>query len=207
LDRSELPFIRLDQIARKLDGETTRWFKQAKATGRPEDRPACYNGCAACCHQLVPLTTVEAQRIAQHVATLPRSTRRELVKGVDRQLQRFGAWVKNRPEGDIQNPRVNRDYLAQRIPCAFLGPQNECRIYPVRPIICRGHHALDTNIPCQNADQPIRTIPGLDLATREAVQEVRDLTASLGPATQGGLMTTYASLFRAALTGQLPNKE
>ncbi|HLZ10079.1 MAG TPA: hypothetical protein VKT80_15925, partial [Chloroflexota bacterium] len=74
---------------------------------------------------------------------------------------------------------------------------------PVRPIICRGHHALETNAHCQTADQPIRTIPGLDHATEAAVQEVRDLTASLGPATQGGLMTTYATLFRAALTGHL----
>ena len=204
MDRSDLPFIRLDQIARKLDGETTSWFKKAAKSGRVEDRPACSRGCAACCHQLVPLTTLEAQRIANFLTDLPRPTKRQLVKDVDRQVQKFGKWVKDRPQGDIQNAEVNRDYLAQHIGCAFLGPENECRIYPVRPIICRGHHALESNIPCQKADQPIRTIPGLDLATREAVIETRKLTASLGTVTQGGLMTTFAALFRAALTGRLP---
>jgi Fe-S-cluster containining protein len=85
-----------------------------------------------------------------------------------------------------------------------LGAENECRIYPVRPIICRGHHALETNAHCQTGDSPIRTIPALDQATTVAVASVRDLTESLGPKTQGGLLTTFVALFRAALTGTLP---
>jgi Fe-S-cluster containining protein len=206
VDRQQpLQLIRLDQIAQTLDRQAFQLLKQAGATGRPEDQPACHNGCAACCHQLVPLTTVEAQRIARHLSALPRSDRRDLGRNIDRQVQKFGEWVKKRPEGGIQDPEVNRDYLSRRIPCAFLGTKNECRIYPVRPIICRGHHALETNAHCQNADHPIRTIPALDRATAVAMKEARDLTASLGSATQGGLMTTFASLFRAALTGQLPD--
>ncbi len=200
-DRVALPMISLEQVSTNLDKQSVDMLRESRADGRSETRPACGRGCAACCHQLVPLTMIEAQRIAEFLQRLPRPERRDMIKAVDRQSQKFAAWVATRPPGDVQDRIVNADYLRQRIPCPFLGKEMECRIYPVRPLICRGHHALGTNANCQNGDKPIRSIAALDRATEAAMASARRLTAELGVATQGGLMSTFAPLFRAALTG------
>jgi Fe-S-cluster containining protein len=156
---------------------------------------------------MVPLTTLEAQRIAEYLRRLPRSERRDLVKSVDRQLTRFAAWAANRPPGDVRDRAVNMDYFRQRIPCPFLGEKGECRVYAVRPLICRGHHALGSNQNCQDAERPIAAIPALFQATEDAMNLARRLSAQLGLTTQGGLFSTFAPLFRAALTGSSASSE
>jgi Fe-S-cluster containining protein len=201
-DRTPLPVLALEQVSARLDDEAERLLKEARAQANPDDRPACRRGCAACCHQLVPLTTLEAQRIAEYINHLPRAERRELAKSVDRQSQRFAAWAANRPHGGVQDRAVNVDYLKQHIPCPFLGSQNECRVYPVRPLICRGHHALGSNANCQTGTTSIRAIPALGRAADEAMAAARRLTAQVGVATQGGFFSTFAPLFRAALNGK-----
>jgi Fe-S-cluster containining protein len=201
-DRLPTPLIALEQLSASLDAESDRLLKLARGQPASEDRPACRRGCAACCHQLVPLSTLEAQRVAGHISRLPRAERRELVKSVDRQAQRFAVWAATKPPGGPQDRLVNIDYLKQHIPCPFLGSQNECRVYPVRPLVCRGHHALGTNANCQTGENAIRSIAALDRATEEAMAIARRLTARLGLATQGGFFSTFAPLFRAALTGK-----
>ncbi len=195
-------FGALARVAAELDRKVEAEFAQARASGRPEDRPACHRGCAACCYQLVPLTTLEAQRLADYLSRLPRSDRREIGRAVERQAQKFAAWAATRPPGDVRDRAVNVSYLRQRIPCPFLGPENECRVYPARPLICRGHHALGSNANCQTGEKPIRTIPSVDVATTAALAEAQRLTAQLGLTTTGGLISTFAPLFRAALTGR-----
>ncbi len=197
-----IPLLAIDKLAADLDRQSQSAFDRARATDRPEERPACQKGCAYCCHQLVPLTTLEAQRIADYASRLPRSERRDLAKAVDRQAERFAAWVKKRAPQDIQDRETNLDYLRQGIPCPFLGSQNECRVYPVRPLICRGHHALGTSVNCQTGEQPIKTIAALDQATSAAVQEAQRVTASLRLPINGGLFSTFAPMFRAALRGK-----
>lgn len=196
---TSLPFAALDQIAADLDRTVGTWFARARATGRPEDRPACRRGCAFCCHQLVPLTTLEAQRIGDYLSGMPRNQRRQIESSLEKHLSRFSQWVKNRPAGDVRDRAVNLDYLRQRNPCPFLGTENECRIYPVRPLLCRGHHALETNARCQTAETAIRTIPAVDEATREAMRQAQMLAAQLQLAVGGGLISTFVPLFRAAL--------
>jgi Fe-S-cluster containining protein len=201
--RSPEPRLALEALSGELDATADRLLKQARAQPASEDRPACRRGCAACCHQLVPLTTLEAQRIADYVSRLPRAERRELAKSVDRQAQRFAAWVATKPPGDVKDRAVNVDYLRQRIPCPFLGAQNECRVYPVRPLICRGHHALGSNANCQTGEKSIRSISALNQATENAMALANRLSGQLGYATRGGVFSTFAPLFRAALTGKL----
>ncbi len=198
---ASLPFAALDQIAADLDRTVGEWFARARATGRPEDRPACRRGCAFCCHQLVPLSTFEAQRIGDYLSSRPRSLRRQIDSSLEKHLSRFSQWVKNRPVGDIRDRAVNLDYLRQHIPCPFLGPENECLIYPVRPLLCRGHHALETNARCQTAETPIRTIPAVDAATSEAMRQAQVLAAQLQLPGGGGLISSFVPLFRAALAG------
>ncbi len=198
---ASLPFVALDQIAADLDRTVDEWFARARATGRPEDRPACRRGCAFCCHQLVPLTTLEAQRIGAYLSSLPRHQRRQIGVSLETHLGRFTQWAKNRPAGDVRDRTVNLDYLRQRIPCPFLGSESECRIYPVRPLLCRGHHALETSARCQTAETQIRTIPAVDAATTAAMRQAQMLAEQLQLPGGGGLISSFVPLFRAALTG------
>lgn len=193
------PFVALDRIAADLDRTVSDWFARARATGRSVDRPACRRGCAFCCYQLVPLTTLEAQRLADYLSRLPRGDRREIGAALERHAIRFTTWLKNRPAGDVRDRAVNLDYLRQHIPCPFLGPASECRVYPVRPLLCRGHHALETSARCRTAEEPIRTIPAVDAATTEATALAQGLAQQLGLPTGGGLISSFGPLFRAAL--------
>lgn len=192
----------LDEIAAALDRSVEVLLAKARAAANPAEHPACRRGCAFCCHQLVPLTTIEAQRIATYLETFPRDQRRSIGAAVDRQARRFAAWVATRKPSDIQSRATNLDYLRQRIPCPFLGSQSECRIYPVRPLICRGHHALGSSASCKTGETPFRSIPALDRATKDAVAEAGRLTTLLGLPTSGGLISTFGPLFKAALKGK-----
>jgi Fe-S-cluster containining protein len=140
-------------------------------------------------------------QIANYLQQLPRTERRQLVASVDRQGRQFAAWVQSRKPTDVQDRATNVDYLRQRIPCPFLGAQNECRVYPVRPLICRGHHALESNAGCQTGESTIRTIPGLDQATSQAMSDGREIATALGLTPAGGLISTFAPLFKSALSG------
>lgn len=206
LMKTSLAFAALDDIAANLDRTAAEWFARARASGRPEDRPACHRGCAFCCHQLVPLTVLEAQRIADHLSRLPRNERRQIGTALTRHLSRFSAWVQKRPPGGIRDRAVNLDYLRQGIPCPFLGAENECRIYPVRPLLCRGHHALETNLRCQTAETEIRTIPALDAATSAAMRQAQQLAVNLGLPSGGGLISTFVPLFQAAVGQKNPSR-
>ncbi len=76
----------------------------------------CVPGCVSCCHTTISVCRVEADFI----------------------LEEGGEQA-----GDVapdQGPRV-RWVLGEpdTEPCAFLAPNGLCRIYPVRPLICRSH--------------------------------------------------------------------
>ncbi|HLG50641.1 MAG TPA: hypothetical protein VKY56_03275 [Chloroflexota bacterium] len=91
--RPDTPFVALDAIAADLDRVVAEWFARARATGRLEDSPTCQYGCAADCSQLVPLSTLDAQRIALCLPPLPRTARREIVVALGRQASRCAAQV------------------------------------------------------------------------------------------------------------------
>ena len=199
MPRAVVPSSPIDRIAADLDCTVAEGFATSRASGDQNDRPACRRGCAYCCYQLVPLTVLESQGIAAFLATRPRSERRDLSQAIDRQAKRFAAWVQEYRPGSIHDQKTNLAYLRQRIPCPFLGSENECRIYPVRPLICRGHHALGTSDRCQTADQPIRVIPSVERATTDAMAKAREFAVALGGSTAGGLVSTFGPMFQAAL--------
>lgn len=77
--------------------------------------------CANCCKTTGPLfTDADIVRIAKHLKTKPQ-------KFIDEYL------------------RVDEegDYVLQQVPCAFLGADNYCSIYEVRPKACREYPHTD----------------------------------------------------------------
>ena len=71
--------------------------------------------CANCCKTTGPLfTTKDIERIAKHFRLKPQQFIEQYLR-IDE----------------------DRDYVLQQVPCAFLGADNYCAIYDVRPKACR----------------------------------------------------------------------
>jgi len=100
---------RYRELAAKVDAFFARVASRHAADLR------CAPGCDRCCHARLTVTTVEADAIAELVATLPDAER-----GLLRAL------AERAP-----------DPVAPR--CAALDDAGRCRIYAARPIVCRSH--------------------------------------------------------------------
>lgn len=72
----------------------------------------CGPGCASCCEVRLTVTGVEAAAVRAWAATQPEATRAALAAG-----------------GAAAAPHR----------CAALDDDDRCRIYPVRPLVCRSH--------------------------------------------------------------------
>ena len=78
--------------------------------------------CANCCKTTGPLfTQKDIERIAQHLKLKP------------------GQFVEQYLRVD-----EDQDYVLQQVPCVFLGSDNYCSIYEVRPKACREYPHTDS---------------------------------------------------------------
>lgn len=102
---------------------------------------ACKAGCGWCCHQQVGVTPLEAVRINAHLRALPTDQGRELLDQVN--------GLDARTSGMSTSQRVE-----SRLACAFLSMDGNCRIYPVRPLRCRGLHSIDARFCADSHTDP-----------------------------------------------------
>jgi Fe-S-cluster containining protein len=115
---------------------------------------SCRAGCGACCRQLVVISYVEAQSLAELVANMPperQSVIRARFADALRRLENAGLLSRDEPEGsrtlqvpegDDEATRIEvaaRLYFQQQIPCPFLEDES-CSIHPHRPMVCREYH-------------------------------------------------------------------
>jgi Fe-S-cluster containining protein len=164
--------VELLPVARQLsDGLTAAVLDIERAAGRES---SCRSGCGSCCRQLVAISYVEAQGLAELVAALP-AERQAVVRG------RFASAVQTLEQADLLNaaePRgsrylqgrnvgsaeasardLSRRYFALQIPCPFLEAES-CGIYEARPSICREHHVTTPAERCQTVfDSDVTPIP------------------------------------------------
>lgn len=117
----------LPQSAREKQRENRKFFKNLKKKPPKNldyimrelheaefERTDCLQ-CANCCKTTGPLfTNTDIERIAKHFRQKP---------------QEFIAQFLRLDE--------DKDYVLQQVPCAFLGDDNRCSIYGVRPKACR----------------------------------------------------------------------
>lgn len=124
---------------------------------------SCKPGCAACCRQLVAVSTVEAAHLASLVQAMPRARRSEVagrfaaavekLKAAgflsDRTPASGGAFVARPVEGGPEAIRrdLSRRYFALQIACPFLDDGN-CTIHPERPNVCREYHVTSPPEEC-----------------------------------------------------------
>ncbi len=113
---------------------------EVEAQGR---QVSCAAGCGACCRQLVPISDVEAQAIADLVERLPPDRRATVTARFAEAERRIAAWqpLDSLLDADIDAPpdeqlRIAAGYFRLGIPCPFLEDES-CSIYPDRPLLCR----------------------------------------------------------------------
>lgn len=85
---------------------------------------ACSIGCSHCCYQLVSVSAPEVFRIIRYVRHSMPSAQMEEVIGRVQSLDKA-------TRGTTSKARINI-----KKPCAFLGTDGCCSIYPVRPLAC-----------------------------------------------------------------------
>jgi len=144
--------IELLPAAREFTTQATAIaVRKAREQGR---EISCKAHCGACCRQLVAISVLEAQALAELVAGLPRDRQRAL-------RERFASGIVRLEQAGLLDPRaragdrgliagadgerraqiheVSRRYFELRIPCPFLEAES-CSIHPDRPIVCREYH-------------------------------------------------------------------
>jgi Fe-S-cluster containining protein len=159
---------------------------EAVMAANPPPRPlACGPGCQWCCFNQVSVTPPEALRIARYVD----QELDPLVRG--RALARLHGLM------PLLKGRGRRELYAMRhqLPCAFLD-QGLCAMHPVRPLVCRSWHAVDSE-GCRRAFES----RGVDDAV-EAYEVRRRIPLSvqegmLQAAADAGLEAGYLLLSRA----------
>lgn len=143
---------------------------------------SCRKGCTWCCYHYVTVSLAHGIVIVDYLYG-----RRDLLKQF---LDRYGDWrgqaasladaidrIRNQalasstPTGHIleETRPLSRRYLDAHIPCPFLS-NDQCSIYPVRPMSCSGHYSVSPPEWCAPASSQ-----GPDIRT--AVPDDRDLIA------------------------------
>lgn len=157
---AESTLLALLPAARALSHEATALgLEHARSQGQ---QISCRAGCGACCRQLVAISMVEAEALADMVASLEPQrqaiVRQRFADAIER-LEQAGLLDPQEPKGERSvlaedlGPRaatlqgVSRRYFQLQIPCPFL--ENEsCSIHEERPIVCREHHVTTPAANC-----------------------------------------------------------
>jgi Fe-S-cluster containining protein len=153
-------------VARALaDAVSSAGIDDARQKGRCV---SCSAGCAACCRQMVGISAVEAQSLAELVAGMP-PERRAVIESRFAQavlrLETAELLDPQAPKGQRRlagtEPSQTRDsgreasarYFALHIACPFL--ENEsCSIYGDRPMICREYNVTSPPEDCATFRHP-----------------------------------------------------
>lgn len=157
-------------LARAIsEGVTAIAVAHEEAEGK---RISCAKGCDACCHQLVPVSPLEAVRIAELVQGMPRERRREVTKRFEkavRRLEQVGLRDPRRPRAEAAlvstktDPTeawedASRRYFDAKIPCPML-EDGACGIYAERPLVCREYLVTSPAELCATLSDDVRPTP------------------------------------------------
>ena len=126
-----LLFQRYEHIVAKAD---KAFEKMAKAY--PECIK-CKPHCSNCCHALFGLFLIEAVYLKSHFDKLGRKERRAAIlrgKKADKELKKLEKRIQGQ---DINSRTAGYSLERERIRCPLLDDNEECILYPYRPITCR----------------------------------------------------------------------
>ncbi len=125
----------------KIDQLLNELIKRDQRYGYPP--PYCHKGCAQCCHEVVYCTDEEASAISNfcHQSQIPLD-----LEKLKRQLTFVEFDSKKNHTGNTTWSKQSSEDQS----CIFLDKQEKsCRIWPVRPLVCRVHLAEETDRYCR----------------------------------------------------------
>jgi Fe-S-cluster containining protein len=117
-------------------------------------RIVCARGCNVCCEELVVVYLPEAMAVARWLKSAAGaearawflekypSWRERAGDGIEREADLNADWTRRE-----EYERAHKEQWQRRVMCAF-NHDGACSIYPVRPMLCREGHAVDTNARC-----------------------------------------------------------
>jgi Fe-S-cluster containining protein len=191
--------------------------EHAEAEGRTV---SCKAGCAACCHHLIAISSVEAAALAERVAAMPPErqaavrgrfaaavARMEAIGVLDPAGPRGRAALISRPRaGESAWEHVSRAYFEARIPCPFL-EGDRCGIYEERPIVCREYQVTTPATLCSTLSAEVRDVERpirVGDALGAAAGEIAGIDGRLIPL---ALLLEWAEAHGAALEGERDGEE
>ena len=136
---------------------------------------SCRAGCTRCCQQLVPMTPVELEALANAVQRWPSDQRQQIAKAAARQAEHFAFLglvdlLEDAPPGELGT--VAAAWAEQRVDCPLL-IDGLCSVYEDRPLACRAQ--LVTSEPAECDRDHGRVVP-LQLDGPGVVRELADET-------------------------------
>ena len=114
----------------------------ANAAAETGVKISCQKGCAACCRKLIPISKIEAVRIAELIESLPETKSSEVFArfiAARKKLQDLGLLDALLNSENLTGEEVislGTEYFKHWITCPFL-EEESCLIYENRPVACR----------------------------------------------------------------------
>lgn len=99
-----------------------------------EDHRSCSKGCSLCCHDIIYASKIEIEYI-----------RTKLKERGIKPNKRLHKIQNNRPVDLLK-------WAEKR--CGYLSDEGLCRIYDIRPMVCRTHNSTDDPIKCDASQGP-----------------------------------------------------
>lgn len=148
------------------------------ATAKSSEPLACDGGCSYCCHYHVYLTAFEAFLIAEHIdAQFREEDKKAVIERLEANLRQITGMTA-------------QQHVLTNVACALLSPTGKCSIYPVRPIACRRHHALNATACRVTFEDPASPMVSHKSPYREATAEGFTVAANIS-CRQVGLDSLY----------------
>lgn len=151
--------VSLDEAARiagRLQDEVDRGVEaRAEMVAAQGRELACKRGCNGCCDEPIMIFRPEAARVARWLDLPENAEARAAFRAAyPAWRDRMGDTPARLATRFVNDPGSYRqahiEAWSRGVLCAF-NQDGACTIYPVRPIICRTGHALDTSAYCSGA--------------------------------------------------------
>lgn len=154
---NENPIDKIRAMSQTLDDINEERIIKAK------QKPSCKKGCAHCCYIQVNITEWEADSIMDFL----KESKAEFTEEEKERLKH---------QSEIKN---DSEYiLSPHRRCIFLMDNNECGIYPVRPLACRNYYVYNDPEDCNTFNDKAsgRTLVDFDLNTLPPILAIMQLS-------------------------------
>lgn len=136
LEKNTVSWRRLAAVYKRVDtAMKERISKYMEETSKPIP---CKASCSFCCRGIIPATEAEGAFFVEYLKDTMSETQLEVLSGA------LKDWLQEATaKGLMQQFCVDpKQYADADVYCPFLEAQN-CLVYQMRPLLCRGHHGLD----------------------------------------------------------------